>query len=97
MKKREFIERIASGLRNMEYTPDYLLINAYGLGDWCWDEYFLCGIPVIKGHIGSNVGYGGEDYPIIPCFKDLEEERIPYQVILFQRGLNDYESRKSVR
>lgn len=89
MTKREFIEAVASGLKKMEYTPDYLLINACGLGDWCWDEDSLCGIPVIKGCIGSNAGYGGEDCPITPCFKDLEEEKIPYQVTLFQRGFND--------
>ena len=89
MEKKEFIERTASGLRNMDYTPDYLLINACSLGEWCWDEYLLCGIPVIKGYICSNAGYGGEDYPITPCFRDLGEERISYQVMLFQRGFNN--------
>lgn len=90
MKKREFIERTASGLRKMDYTPDYLLINACGLGEWCWDEDSLCAIPVIKGYIGLNEGYGGEDYPITPCFKDLPEEKISCQVMFFQRGFNNF-------
>jgi len=89
MKKREFIEATASGLRKMNYNPDYLLIIADRFNDWEWDEDTLCGIPVIKSHIVVNSGYSGHDYPVTPCFKDVSEKDISKLVSWFQRGFED--------
>lgn len=89
MTKKELIEATASGLRKMNYTPDYLLIIADRFNDWEWDDEKLCGIPVIKGYISVNSGYSGHDYPITPCFKDVPEKEIFTLVTYFQRGFED--------
>jgi ribosomal protein S2 len=89
MTKIEFIEATASGLRKMNYTPDYLLIISERFNDWEWDEDTLCGIPVIKSYISANSGYSGHDYPVIPCFRNVSEKDILKMVIWFQRGFED--------
>ena len=82
MTKKEFIEAVASALRKMNYTPDYLLIIADRFNDWEWDEGTLCGIQVIKSYVS-------DDYPVIPCFKDIPETDIFMLVNYFQRGFED--------
>lgn len=89
MTKREFIEATASGLRKMNYTPDYLLIIVERFQDWEWDEDTLCGIPIIKSYIVVNSGHSGHDYPVTPCFKDALEKDISKMVNWFQRGFED--------
>ncbi len=89
MTRKELIEATASGLRKMEYTPDFLLIIAERFDDWEYDEPELCGIPVIKTHISVNPGYSGYDYPVIPCFKNINEREIFILVLWFQRGFED--------
>ena len=89
MTKGEFIEAVASGLRKMNYTPDYLLIIAERFNDWEWDEDTLCGIQVIKSYVSVNSGHSGHDYPVIPCFKDVSETDIFMLVNYFQRGFED--------
>ena len=86
MNEHEFIEATASGLRKMGKIPDYLLIIVDRFENWEYDETTLCGIPVIKSHISINYGYSGNDYPIIPCFINLDEKEIGRQVYYFQRG-----------
>lgn len=87
--KKQFIEAVASGLRKMEYTPDYLLIIADRFNDCEWDEKTLCGIPVIKSYVSVNSGHNGHDYPVIPCFTDVSEKDIFVLVNYFQRGFED--------
>ena len=89
MTKGEFIEAVASGLRKMNYTPDYLLIIAERFNDWEWKEDTLCGIPVIKSYVSVNSGHSGHDYPVIPCFKNVSEKDIFMLVNSFQRGFED--------
>lgn len=89
MTKRKFIEAVASGLRKMNYTPDYLLIIAERFNDWEWDEETLCDIQVIKSYVSVNSGYSGRDYPVIPCFMDVSEKDIFMLVNYFQRGFED--------
>ena len=89
MKKNEFIEAVASGLRKMNYTPDYLLIIAERFNDWEWDEETLCGIKVIKSYVSVNSGHSGHDYPVIPCFTDVPEKDIFMLVNYFQEGFED--------
>jgi hypothetical protein len=89
MTKKEFIEAVASGLRKMNYTPDYLLIIVDRFYDWEWDEEDLCGIKVIKSYVSVNSGHGGHDYPVMPCFTDVSEKDIFMLVHYFQRGFED--------
>ena len=89
MKKIEFIQATASGLRKMNHTPDYLLIIADRFNDWEWDEDTLCGIKVIKSHVSANYGRSGIDYPVIPCFKDVPEKDIFMLVKYFQKGFEE--------
>ena len=89
MTKKEFIEATASGLRKMDYTPDYLLIIANRFIDWEYDDEELCGIPVIKTYISVNSGHSGYDYPVIPCFKKISEKDIFMIINSFQRGFED--------
>ena len=89
MTKREFIEAVASGLRKMNYTPDYLLIISDRFNDWEWDEETLCGIQVIKSYVSVNTGHSGNDYPVIPCFTDVSEKDIFMLVNYFQQGFEN--------
>ena len=89
MTKKQFIEAVASGLRKMNCTPDYLLIIAERFNDWEWDKKTLCGIEVIKSYVSVNAGHSSHDYPIIPCFKDASEKDIFMLVNYFQRGFED--------
>lgn len=89
MTKREFIEATASGLRKMNYTPDYLLIIVDIFNDWEWDEETLCGIKVIKSYVSGNSGHSGQDYPVIPCFTDMSSKEVFLLVNYFQRGFED--------
>ena len=89
MTKKEFIKAVASGLRKMNYTPDYLLIITGKFNNWEWDEDTLCGIQVIKSYISVNSGHGGHDYPVIPCFVNVPEQDIFMLVNDFQQGFED--------
>jgi hypothetical protein len=89
MTKREFVEAVASGLRKMNYTPDYLLIIPDRFNEWEWDEETLCGIQVIKSYVSVNIGHSGNDYSVIPCFTDVSEKDIFMLVNYFQRGFED--------
>lgn len=92
MTKLEFIEAVASGLRKMNYPPDYLLIIPHIFNDWewgMWEEETLLGIPVIKSYLSVNSVRSDSDCPVIPCFKDIPEEDIFMQVVYFQRGFDD--------
>jgi len=89
METRDFIESVAAGLRRMDVAPDYLLVLVDRYEKWQYDDDTLCGIPVIKSHVSVNSGYSGFDYPIIPCFKNLEENKIFMQVSNFQRGIEE--------
>lgn len=89
MDKRTFIEATASGLRKMDYMPDFLAIIVGRFGGWEYDEKKLCGIPVIKLYISVNSGYSGLDFPIIPCFDNLSESKILMQTVYFQKGFTD--------
>lgn len=87
--KKEFIEAVASGLRKMNHTPDYLLIIAKRFNGWEWDEKTLCGIPVIKSYVSVNSGHSDYDYPVIPCFPGESEKDIFMHVKNFQQGFED--------
>jgi len=89
ISKSDFIKAVASGLRNMNHTPDYLLIITERFNDWEWDEDTLCGIRVIKSYVSVNSGRGGHDYPVIPCFVDVPEQDIFMLVNDFQQGFED--------
>ena len=89
MDKRIFIEATASGLRKMDYKPDFLAIIVDRFGDWEYDEKKLCDIPVIKLYVSVNSGDSGLDFPIIPCFNSLSESKIFMQTVYFQKGFTD--------
>jgi len=89
MNKHDFIEGTAAGLRKMNETPSHLLIRSDSFGEWEFDELQLLGIPVIKTYIPVCVGYGGVEYPVIPCFKDIPEHKMNMEVYYFQRGFHD--------
>ena len=91
MKIREFIQRTAAGLRNMDNPPDFLMISAEHVFENDWEEDSLCGIPIIKGFIPIHEGYGGDYYPITPCFKSLPKGKVFSEVALFQRGFYNYD------
>lgn len=88
MTREEFIKSTAAGLRKMDIKPDYLLLIADRFDDWEYDEFELCGIPVIKSFISVNNGYSDMDYPIVPCFKNgvITESQYLMQISYFQRG-----------
>ena len=87
MTKREFIEATASGLRKMNYTPDYLLIIADRFNDWEWDEDTLCGILVIKNYIVVNLGYSGHDYPVTLVLRMFQKMTSQQWLIGFKEAL----------
>lgn len=89
MDKRTFIEAVASGLRKMDYRPDYLGIIVDKLGDWEYEEKKLCDIPVVKLYVSVNSGESGLDFPVIPLFDSLKENKIFMQTVYFQKGFTD--------
>ena len=89
MTTNDFIECVAAGLRKMDYKPDYFVLIINQFPDWCVDTGSVLGIPAIKVSVFQNIGYAGLNYPIVPGWRDLCEEIIEEQTILFQKG---YES-----
>lgn len=64
------IERVARGLRNMAYPPQYLLfVDCYK--DRYYDESNICGIKVLR--VGNNCATSSEmdtyDCPWIPVYE----------------------------
>lgn len=89
MDKRTFIEAVASGLRKMDHTPDYMAILVDKLKEFEYDEDKICGIPVTKMFVSVNSGESGLDFPVIPCFNTLAESKIFMQTVWFQKGFSD--------
>jgi hypothetical protein len=86
MERLELIKRVASGLKNMNHVPDYLLFFDDKSPDFSWDEETICGIPVLHSHNSINPGYDGDDYFVQPVFKT---ESSLMEVYYFQKGFKE--------
>jgi hypothetical protein len=88
-RKEKLAEAIMLGLEEMEEAPDYLLISAQSSAKLLWDEPEIYGIPVIISYF-SVEGYSGEEYQVLPCFKEARGRDIPMLVHWFHKGMSDY-------
>jgi hypothetical protein len=83
MTQQIWIEKIAAGLRNMNTTPDYLLLSD---PPFAFPE--ICGIPTISTYIGVTQGYDGDSYEIFPCW--LSDGDYSMEVYNFQKAYTNY-------
>lgn len=82
MTQKEWIERIASGLRKMNTMPDFLLLN-----DPLYTFESICYIKTITTSLGVTSGYDGDSFDVFPCW--LNDGDYRQEVYLFQKGFTN--------
>ena len=89
METKEIIERVASGLRKMDYKPDYLLfIDAYE--NVYFDLPSICNIKIIRcGYMSTSSAMDTNECPFLPCYDSISEKHI-YNSSQFLRGYDDF-------
>jgi ribosomal protein S2 len=83
--ERQIIEKIAAGLRRVDKTPDYILVdmtNLYGMNIY---EQEICGIPLIQICLTGFSQTDDKDCPFIPVYKDIDE----MDICNFRRGYDE--------
>ena len=64
---REYIEKVAAGLRVMEQKPNAFLFCSNG--ETTWDEPTILGIPVFHSTLVRNT-FTDDDVPFIPLWRN---------------------------
>jgi len=83
MKQKEWIERIAAGLRNMNIQPDFILLN-----DPFYTFENICNIKTITTSVGVTSGYDGDSFNVFPCWINDGDYRM--EVYFFQKGYTEF-------
>jgi hypothetical protein len=83
MKQKEWIERIAAGLREMTQKPDFLLLsgNLYTFES-------ICNIKTITTSLGVTSGYDGDSFNVFPCW--INDGDYEMDIYYFQKGYTNY-------
>ena len=84
MTQKQWIEKIAAGLRNMDNKPNYLLLN-----DPPYTFENICGIDTITTSLGITSGYDGDSFNVFPCW--INDGDYSREIYLFQKGFTNHQ------
>lgn len=88
MDQKELIQAIASGIRRMNYPPDFLLfIDTYS--DVYTDLSQICNIPIIRcGYMNTSSQMDTIKCPFVPCYNHINDSHV-LNSSYFYRGYED--------